>query len=70
MSRDAFLASNWQVYTKEQVAELEYMGGVNAPWPVPKIEGEAIAIIYIDGVALIYWDGKSFKWAGADPDKM
>ena len=70
MENDNFLATNWMVYTKEQVAELEYMGGVNGPWPVPKIAGEAIAMIWEDGIALIYWDGKNFKWAGVDPDKM
>jgi len=67
--RDVFLAPNWMVYTKEQVAELEDMRGINAPWPVPKITGEAIAMIWEDGIALIYWDGKEFKWAGIDPDK-
>ena len=70
MPNDVFFAPNWMVYTKEQVAELEDMGGVNAPWPVPQIKGEAIAMIWEDGIALIYWDGKDFKWAGVDPDKM
>ena len=73
MQQDSFTPDNsvnWMVYTKEEVAELEDMGGVNAPWPVPKIDEEAIALIYEDGIALIYWDGKNFKWAGVDPDKM
>ena len=71
MEHDSFFASNWQVFTKKDaVEELEYIGSINAPWPVPKIEEETIAIIYTDGIALIYWDGKNFKWAGVDPDKM
>jgi len=68
MPDDNFLAPNWLVYTKEDVAGLKDMGGVNAPWPVPVAKGESIAMIWEDGIALIYWDGKQFKWAGVDPD--
>lgn len=74
MQKDSFIttniSTNWMVFTKEHVEDLEGAGGVNAPWPVPKPVGESIAIIYTDSIALIYWDGKQFKWAGADPDKM
>jgi hypothetical protein len=68
MPDDNFLASNWQVYTKKDVEDLKEMGGVNAPWPVPKVKGESIAMIWEDGIALIYWDGAKFKWSGpSDP---
>jgi len=54
MPNDNFLAGHWAVYTKQEVAAL---GGfqVNVSRPVPSAKGEAIAMIWEDGISLIYW---------------
>jgi hypothetical protein len=62
--RDAFLAPFWAVYTKEQASGLAAYPN-NVPRPVPKVKGESIAMIWEDGISLIYWDGTRFKWAGS-----
>jgi hypothetical protein len=63
MPDDNFLAPYWEVYTKEEVVELGKWIH-NVPDPVsPK--GESIALIWEDGISLIYWNGSKFKWAGS-----
>ena len=64
MERDAYLGVNWAVYTKKQVDELRAYRS-NVPVPVPTVKGESIAMIWEDGIALVYWDGKRFRWAGS-----
>jgi hypothetical protein len=63
MPDDNFAAPHWMVNTKEETAELgKYEIGVPREIPTPK--GETIAMIWEDGIALIYWDGTRFRWAG------
>jgi hypothetical protein len=64
MPQDRFIAPNWAVYTREDVTALKAFQS-NVPRPVPSVKGESIAMIWEDGISLIYWDGKSFKWAGS-----
>jgi len=64
MPEDKFLAPQWAVYTKQEVAALGAFQS-NVPRPVPSVKGEAIAMIWEDGISLIYWDGAKFRWAGS-----
>ena len=64
MEQDRFLAPQWAVYTKQDVTALGAFQ-VNVPRPVPTVKGEAIAMIWEDGISLIYWDGSKFMWAGS-----
>ena len=64
MPDDNFLAPHWEVMTKKEVAELKDFQS-NVPKPVPSTRGEAIAMIWEDGISLIYWDGTKFIWAGS-----
>jgi len=64
MEQDRFLAPNWAVYTRQDVSALGAFRS-NVPRPVPAVKGEAIAMIWEDGISLIYWDGARFKWAGS-----
>lgn len=63
MSADNFVAPYWQVYTKAEVLELTKISS-NVPRPISDIKGEAIGMIWEDGIALVYWDGNRYRWAG------
>lgn len=65
MPRDAFLAPHWEVFTPEDVADLRRFRS-NVPRPVPTVKGESIAMVWGDGICLIYWTGEKFKWAGSN----
>jgi len=64
MPGDNFVAPHWQVLT---TAETKALGkySTTVPNPLPEFKGETIAMIWEDGISLIYWDGKKFRWAGA-----
>jgi hypothetical protein len=64
MPQDKFLAPHWAVHTKQEVAALGVFQS-NVPRPVPAVKSEAIAMIWEDGISLIYWDGAKFRWAGS-----
>jgi hypothetical protein len=65
MPRDLFFAPNWAAYSRPETLALgRYTSAV--PHPLPTIRGETIAMIFEDGIALIYWDGQGFKWAGVE----
>ncbi len=64
MPNDNFVASNWEVFTKADIADLKRFD-TNVPNPVPRTIGEAVAMIWEDGIALIYWNGTRFLWAGS-----
>lgn len=64
MERDAFLAPRWEVFTKEAVGGLQRFQS-NVPRPVSSVKAEAIAMIWEDGISLIYWNGDKFRWAGS-----
>ncbi len=64
MEQDRFLAPQWAVYTKQDVTALGTFKS-NVPRPIPSVKGEAIAMIWEDGISLIYWDGAKFRWAGS-----
>jgi len=64
MPGDNFVAPHWQVLTKEETRALgKFTTTVPNPLPAPK--GETIAMIWEDGISIIYWDGEGFRWAGA-----
>jgi hypothetical protein len=64
MPDDNFLAPYWNVYTKQDIAELKAFQS-NVPRPIPSAKGEAIALIWEDGISLIYWNGTKYRWAGS-----
>jgi hypothetical protein len=64
MPQDNFLAPQWAVYGKQEVSALAAFQS-NVPRPVPAVRGESIAMIWEDGISLIYWDGSTFRWAGS-----
>jgi hypothetical protein len=64
MPGDRFVAPQWDVLTRKDVLGLDGLGA-NGPTPLPKVKAESVAMIWEDAVCLIYWDGKSFRWAGA-----
>ena len=64
MPGDNFFAPNWVVYSRSETLELgQYSADV--PHTLPKVRGETIGMIWEDGIALIYWDGQRYKWAGS-----
>ena len=64
MENDRFLALHWAVSTKQEIDELTKWK-CNIPDPFPKIENESIELFWREGEsALIYWDGKQYKWTG------
>jgi len=62
MPGDRFVAPTWMVYSKQETLSLRNWK-VNVPSPIPPIRGETIALIWEDGIALLYWTGTGFKWA-------
>lgn len=60
---DNFFAPNWAVYSKAEIDALGRFAGGGTPAMPRKIGGEAIAMIWEDGIALIYWDRLAFRWA-------
>jgi hypothetical protein len=61
--QDRFFARHWAVYTKREVLALGAFQS-NVPRPLPRIKGEATAMIREDGISLIYWDGAGFSGRG------
>jgi hypothetical protein len=64
MPSDNFVAPNWAAFSKAEARELGKFYS-NVPVPLPRLHGESIAMIWEDGISLIYWDGRRFRWAGA-----
>jgi hypothetical protein len=64
MADDNFFAPSWMVYTRAEVNDLTKYTS-NVPQAVPASRGEAIAMVWEDGISLIYWDGAKFRWAGS-----
>jgi hypothetical protein len=64
MPADNFVAPNWVVFSKAEIADLKRFVS-DVPHPVPKTAGEAVAMVWEDGIALIYWNGRQFRWAGS-----
>jgi hypothetical protein len=61
MPNDNFVAQKWRVYSKEESAN------VRAIDDDPVVEsgspkGDSIAMIWEDGICLIYWDGYQYRW--------
>lgn len=65
MPNDNFVAPKWEVLSKADLTDLKRFQS-NVPAPVPKTAGEAVAMIWEDGIALIYWNGSRFLWAGTN----
>ena len=64
---DRFLARHWEVFTPQDVRGLRAFTQ-NVPRPVRSVASESIAMVWEDGIGLIYWDGKRFRWAGPRVD--
>jgi hypothetical protein len=64
MPADNFFAPNWMVYTRAEVRELTSYTS-NVPAPILGLRGEAIAMVWEDGISMIHWDGQRFRWAGS-----
>ncbi|MCE5306443.1 MAG: hypothetical protein LLG20_02270 [Acidobacteriales bacterium] len=62
MPGDNFLAPNWAVYSKAETEALRAFTS-NVPVIPGKLYGESLAMIWEDGIALILWDGRAFRWA-------
>lgn len=62
MPGDNFVAPNWSVYSKVETEALRAFTS-NVPVIPAKLYGETLAMIWEDGIALIYWDGRAFRWA-------
>lgn len=63
MTNDNFCSSNWAVYSKAEVQSLKKFAGGGVPVIPANLIGESLAMIWEDGIALIYWNGREFKWA-------
>jgi hypothetical protein len=63
VERDNFVAPNWVVYSRSETMSLGRLAG-GVPYPLPRILGETIGMIWENGTALIYWDGHRYRWAG------
>lgn len=64
MPDDNFVAPQWATYSRKETQNLGKFSS-NVPRPVPVTKGDSIAMIWEDGICLIYWDGRQFKWAGS-----
>jgi hypothetical protein len=60
MPHDNFVAPDWDVVSREELVRWHQH---HPDLPTP--EGEGIAMIWEDGIAVIYWDGKAFRWVGS-----
>jgi|GEM_PF-5580291 len=59
---DNFMSSNWDVFTKEEAQTVRKYNSKGISVPVAHPKGESIAMIWEDGICLIYWDGSHYKW--------
>jgi hypothetical protein len=64
MPGDNFVAPHWAVLTHSEIVELTKFSS-NVPKPIPEAKGEGIAMVWEDGISVIYWNGTRFRWAGA-----
>jgi len=61
MPNDNFVAPQWKVYTKEEAAKVQTIDkepSTQVAFP----KGDSIAMIWEDGICLIYWDGNRYRW--------
>jgi hypothetical protein len=62
MKNDNYMSSDWRVCSKKDLAELrKYYKDVPDP------TNQAICLVWEDAEALIYWDGKQFRWKSLWP---
>jgi len=65
MPGDNFVAPHWEVFTREETRKISTYNPV-APKEAKKPKGESIAMIWEDGISIIFWDGKRFRWTCYD----
>ena len=63
MPDDNFISSNWDVFTKEDARTVRKSSGTSGSTPSAYPKGESIAMIWEDGICLIYWDASRYRWA-------
>jgi hypothetical protein len=61
MPNDNFVAPQWKVYTKEEAAKVQTIDKEPST-QVASPKGDSIAMIWEDGICLIYWDGNRYRW--------
>jgi len=62
MYNDNYMSDKWRVCTLKDILEMRKLG-----YDVPEPENEAVLLTWEDGGALIYWDGKRFRWKSLEP---
>jgi hypothetical protein len=61
MPNDNFVAPEWRLYSKEEAAQVHSIDGpVGQKAAIPM--GDSVAMIWEDGVCVIYWDGSRYSW--------
>lgn len=58
---DNFVAPRWRVMSKKEAAALYNYEG-EKPVKVASPKGDSIAMVWEDGICLIYWDGYHYRW--------
>lgn len=58
---DNFMAPHWRVMGKKEAATLYNYDG-DKPVKVASPKGDSIAMLWEDGICLIYWDGDRYRW--------
>lgn len=58
MPDDNFVSPDWEVYTRTESYDLLGHSGNQRKL----IKGETVAMVWEDGICLIYWDGRKFNW--------
>lgn len=65
MPNDNFVSSQWEVFSKKEVADLhKSVNGRRIQVAFPR--GDSIAMIWEDGICLIYSDGSRYRWVCGD----
>jgi len=61
MPDDNFVAPRWRVMSKREANTLYNYDG-DKPVKVASPKGGSIAMLWEDGICLIYWDGSRYRW--------
>ena len=61
MPDDNFVSPTWKVMSKQEALKILQLEG-NRPKRAARPNGDSIAMIWEDGICLIYWDGSRYRW--------
>jgi hypothetical protein len=62
MADDNYMSDEWSVCTRKHLRKMRKFYT-----DVPDPENEGVLLTWEDGQALIYWDGKQFRWKSLKP---